>query len=116
MDEAQRALLAAKVEASSAHHGIGLVKLMGRQSGFIAMQASLAAGKSNNSLSSISCFLGIVDACLIPECPFDLYGRHGLFAYLKTILHNKGHAVVCIAEGAGQVFCHPVLKNAKTGF
>lgn len=47
VDEAQRALMAAKVEASSAHHGIGLVKLMGRQSGFIAMQASLAAGKLN---------------------------------------------------------------------
>jgi len=88
VDEAQRALLAAKVEASSARNGIGLVKLMGRQSGFIAMQASLAAG--------------IVDACLIPESPFDIYGKHGLFAYLKNILKNKGHAVVCVAEGAGQ--------------
>eukprot|EP00983_Pelagomonas_calceolata_P014885 472238-Pelagomonas_calceolata.AAC.6 len=45
VEEAQRALLAAKVEASSAHHGIGLVKLMGRQSGFIAMQASMASGE-----------------------------------------------------------------------
>lgn len=44
VEEAQRALLAAKVEASSARHGIGLVKLMGRQSGFIAMQASMASG------------------------------------------------------------------------
>lgn len=44
MEEAQRALLAAKVEASSAYKGIGLVKLMGRQSGFIAVQASLASG------------------------------------------------------------------------
>ena len=53
MEEAQRALLAAKVEASSAFRGIGLVKLMGRQSGFIAMQASMASG--------------VVDVCLIPE-------------------------------------------------
>jgi 6-phosphofructokinase 1 len=44
VEEAQRALLAAKVEASSAHNGLGLVKLMGRQSGFIAMQASMASG------------------------------------------------------------------------
>eukprot|EP00967_Tisochrysis_lutea_P131155 scaffold227693_cov21-Tisochrysis_lutea.AAC.2 len=46
VEEAQRALLAAKVEASSARKGIGLVKLMGRQSGFIAMQASMASGES----------------------------------------------------------------------
>ena len=44
VEEAQRALMAAKVEATSAFKGIGLVKLMGRQSGFITMQASLASG------------------------------------------------------------------------
>lgn len=44
VEEAQTALLAAKVEASSADQGIGLVKLMGRSSGFIAMQASMASG------------------------------------------------------------------------
>lgn len=44
VEEAQRALLAAKVEASSAYQGIGLVKLMGRQSGFIALQSSMASG------------------------------------------------------------------------
>ena len=44
MEEAQRALLAAKVEASSAWNGVGLVRLMGRQSGYIAMQASMASG------------------------------------------------------------------------
>lgn len=44
VEEAQRALLAAKVEASSARNGLGVVKLMGRQSGFIAMQASMASG------------------------------------------------------------------------
>lgn len=52
VEEAQRALLAAKVEASSARKGIGLVKLMGRQSGFIAMQASMASG-----VSAIFCVL-----------------------------------------------------------
>jgi 6-phosphofructokinase len=44
VEQAQEALLAAKVEAGSAYHGIGVVKLMGRSSGFIAMQASLASG------------------------------------------------------------------------
>ena len=44
VEEAQHALLAAKVEASSASNGVGLVRLMGRQSGFIAMQASMASG------------------------------------------------------------------------
>lgn len=45
VEESQRALMAAKVEASSACYGIGLVKLMGRESGFIAMEASLSSGR-----------------------------------------------------------------------
>lgn len=44
VEEAQRALLAAKVESSSASNGVGLVRVMGRQSGYIAMQASMASG------------------------------------------------------------------------
>ncbi|KAK9833229.1 hypothetical protein WJX74_010935 [Apatococcus lobatus] len=88
VEEAQRALLAAKVEASSAFSGIGLVKLMGRSSGFIAMQASMASG--------------VVDVCLIPEVPFSLDGEMGLYAYVRTLLDHKGHAVICVAEGAGQ--------------
>lgn len=88
VEESQRALLAAKVEASSGYKGVGIVKLMGRDSGFIAMQASLASG--------------VVDVCLIPEVPFNLYGDHGLFAYIEKVLNEQGHAVICIAEGAGQ--------------
>ncbi|CAG9463338.1 unnamed protein product [Pedinophyceae sp. YPF-701] len=88
VEEAQKALMAANVEATSAHRGVGLVKLMGRQSGFIAMQASLASG--------------VVDACLIPEVPFHLDGEAGLLAYLEKVIKRKGHAVVCVAEGAGQ--------------
>ena len=52
VEEAQTALLAAKVEAISADQGIGLVKLMGRSSGFIAMQASMASGNLPHLLSS----------------------------------------------------------------
>lgn len=108
VEEAQRALISAKVEASSAYRGVGLVKLMGRQSGFLAVNASLASG--------------VVDVCLIPEVPFTLHGPNGLHAYLEKVLSKKGHAVVCVAEGAGQDILasgeqkfdasgNPVLKN-----
>ncbi|KAL4540856.1 hypothetical protein Ndes2526B_g05416 [Nannochloris sp. 'desiccata'] len=85
VEEAQNALMAAKVEANSGYRGVGLVKLMGRRSGFIAVQASLASG--------------LVDICLIPEVPFRI---DAVVAYLETILERKGHAVICIAEGAAQ--------------
>ncbi|PSC69047.1 phosphofructokinase family [Micractinium conductrix] len=88
VEEAQKAILAAKVEASSAYQGIGIVKLMGRQSGFITVSAALASG--------------IVDAVLIPEVKFTLDGEKGLFAYLERIMQEKGHCVLCVAEGAGQ--------------
>lgn len=41
--------------------------------------------------------------CLIPEVPFKLHGETGMFAYLEKVLSEKGHAMVCVAEGAGQV-------------
>ena len=41
--------------------------------------------------------------CLIPEVPFALKGSKGLFAYVEKVLEEKGHCVMCIAEGAGQV-------------
>ncbi|KAL4440737.1 hypothetical protein ABPG77_000446 [Micractinium sp. CCAP 211/92] len=88
VEEAQKAILAAKVEASSAYKGIGMVKLMGRQSGFITVSAALASG--------------LVDAVLIPEVQFTLDGPGGLFAYLERIMETKGHCVVAVAEGAGQ--------------
>ncbi|GAU49978.1 hypothetical protein TSUD_238010, partial [Trifolium subterraneum] len=74
--------------AHSAYHGIGIVKLMGRSSGFIAMQSSLASGQ--------------IDICLIPEVPFNLHGPHGVLSHLKYLIESKGSAVVCVAEGAGQ--------------
>ncbi|CAM8921961.1 unnamed protein product [Rhodiola kirilowii] len=88
VEEAQRAINSAYIEAHSAYHGIGLVKLMGRNSGFIAMQASLASGQ--------------IDICLIPEVPFTLHGPNGVLKHLKFLIETKGSAVVCIAEGAGQ--------------
>ncbi|KAL8143448.1 hypothetical protein V2J09_016480 [Rumex salicifolius] len=88
VEEAQRAINSAYIEAHSAYHGIGLVKLMGRSSGFIAMYASLSSGQ--------------VDICLVPEVPFNLHGPHGVLTHLEQLLHTKGSAVICLAEGAGQ--------------
>ena len=86
--EAVKAINAAYVEASSAFRGVGLVKLMGRQSGFIAVQSSLASGE--------------VDVCLIPESSFDLEGRHGLLAHIDRVVESNGYCVVVVAEGAYQ--------------
>ncbi|GJN17733.1 hypothetical protein PR202_gb04828 [Eleusine coracana subsp. coracana] len=88
VEEAQRAINAAHVEASSAENGIGLVKLMGRYSGFIAMYATLASRD--------------VDCCLIPESPFYLEGPGGLFEYIDRRLKENNHMVIVVAEGAGQ--------------
>lgn len=88
VEEAQRAINAAHVEAESAENGIGLVKLMGRYSGFIAMYATLASRD--------------VDLCLIPESPFYLEGEGGLLEYVEKRLKEDGHMVIVVAEGAGQ--------------
>ncbi|KAK7379957.1 hypothetical protein VNO78_32235 [Psophocarpus tetragonolobus] len=88
VEEAQRAINAAHVEAESVENGIGVVKLMGRHSGFIAMYATLASRD--------------VDCCLIPESPFYLEGPGGLYEYIEKRLKENGHMVIVIAEGAGQ--------------
>ncbi|XP_042437429.1 ATP-dependent 6-phosphofructokinase 6-like [Zingiber officinale] len=88
VEEAQRAINAAHVEAESVENGIGVVKFMGRHSGFIAMYATLASRD--------------VDCCLIPESPFYLEGKGGLFEYIEKRLKDNGHMVIVVAEGAGQ--------------
>ncbi|CAM0951366.1 unnamed protein product [Alopecurus aequalis] len=88
VEEAQRAINSAYIEARSAYHGIGLVKLMGRSTGFIAMHASLSSGQ--------------IDVCLTPEVSFTLDGEHGVLAHVEHLLKTKGFCVVCVAEGAGQ--------------
>ncbi|KAG6520417.1 hypothetical protein ZIOFF_017472 [Zingiber officinale] len=90
VEEAQRVINSAYVEARSAYHGIGLVKLMGRSSGFIAMHASLSSGQ--------------IDICLIPEVPFKLEGSNGVLQHLEHLIKTKGNAVICVAEGAGQEY------------
>lgn len=87
VEEAQRPIKCAKIEAKSAINGIGLVKLMGRHSGQIAMFATLASRD--------------VDCCLIPEVKFELEGKSGLFQYIDDKLKTKKHMVIVVAEGAG---------------
>jgi 6-phosphofructokinase 1 len=87
---ATRAIAAAHVESTGAPNGVGLVKLMGRHSGFIAASAAMAKRDAN--------------FVLIPESDFDLEGPHGLLAMVEKRLEERKHAVIVVAEGAGQKF------------
>ena len=86
------AVKSAHTEARGARNGLGLVKLMGRDSGFIACSAALATGEAN--------------FVLIPEVPFALDGEHGLLALVESRIRARGHAVIIAAEGAGQDLIH----------
>ncbi len=102
VDACSSIITAAHVEAKGACNGIGLVKLMGRDSGFIAAHATLANPVAN--------------FCLVPELDFALEGDHGLFKAIERRLRaGKGHAVVVVAEGAGQQFfkAAPVVRDAS---
>ncbi|MCA9523374.1 MAG: ATP-dependent 6-phosphofructokinase [Myxococcales bacterium] len=92
---------AAHVEAKGAPNGIGLVRVMGRHSGYIAAQAALASREAN--------------LVLIPEQLFDLEGRCGIFRYLEKRIEEKGHAVVVVAEGAGQEHFPPAEQTDASG-
>ena len=91
VEKATESIRCAHVEALGAPGGIGMVKLMGRESGFIAAQASLA--------------LKEVNFVLVPEAPFELHGPDGFLAKLKERLQHRQHAVIVVAEGAGQDLC-----------
>ncbi|XP_004236642.1 ATP-dependent 6-phosphofructokinase 2 [Solanum lycopersicum] len=99
VEMAQQAINAAHVEAESAVNGIGLVKLMGRSTGHIALHATLSSRD--------------VDCCLIPEIDFYLEGKGGLFEFLEDRLKEMGHAVLVVAEGAGQDII-PRTESQKT--
>lgn len=83
--EAEVVIDRAHVEAKSTPRGVGLVKLMGREAGFIAAAATIASGE--------------VNFALIPEVPFTL---EELLPKLERRLDARGHAVIVVAEGAGQ--------------
>lgn len=86
--EAVHALTAAHIEARDAVDGVGVVKVMGRESGFIAAHTALARNDAN--------------FVLIPELPFEMTGENGLLAHLERRLDSRHHAVILAAEGAGQ--------------
>jgi 6-phosphofructokinase 1 len=88
VEKARQILDCAHNEARSAFNGVGLVKVMGRDAGFIAALATLASQE--------------VNFCLIPEVPFALEGRRGFLETLRRRLDARHHAVVVAAEGAGQ--------------
>ncbi len=104
---ATEAIRAAHAEADSAPNGLGLVKVMGRHSGFIACYAALAKSDAN--------------FVLIPEVSFTLDGPRGLLAAIEDRLKRRGHAVIVVAEGAGQSLLEECPKttdasgNARLG-
>jgi 6-phosphofructokinase 1 len=88
VEEAVKVLDCAHTEARSVHNGLALVKLMGRHAGFIAAGATVANQDVNFTL--------------IPEVPFKLDGPNGFLLAVKERLKKRAHAVVVVAEGAGQ--------------
>ena len=88
VDKAVEVVAAAHMEAHSAINGIGLVKLMGRESGFIAAHTALASHE--------------VNFVLIPEVPFNLEGYNGFLSHLEARIAKSKHAVIVVAEGAMQ--------------
>ncbi|MFC1509126.1 ATP-dependent 6-phosphofructokinase [Candidatus Omnitrophota bacterium] len=84
-------------EARGAYNGVAVVKLMGRYSGFIAAMAAVANGDAN--------------FVLVPEIPFDLDGENGFLKILEQRLESRKHALIVVAEGAGQ----NLLKDASSG-
>jgi 6-phosphofructokinase 1 len=90
VEDAAKVIRSAHVEATGAPNGIGIVKLMGRYSGFIAAHAAMASRE--------------VNFVLIPEADFDLEGPLGLLAAVEKRIKERGHGVIVVAEGAGQRF------------
>ena len=88
LEKAREVIQGAHVEAKGVPNGVGLVKLMGRYAGFIAAGATLASQEVNYTL--------------VPEVPFELDGPEGFLAALEERLEERGHAVIVLAEGAGQ--------------
>jgi 6-phosphofructokinase 1 len=81
-------ITAAHAEARSVYNGLGIVKLMGRDSGFISAYATLANP--------------VVNFCLVPEDDWSIDGPNGLLKAVERRFRRKSHAVIAVAEGAGQ--------------
>jgi len=101
IEKAKVVIDSAHVEAHCVHNGISIVKVMGRDSGFIAAGASLASQEVNFTL--------------VPEIPFELEGDCGLLAALHRRLLHRHHAVIVVAEGAGQHLLPPAEERDASG-
>ena len=99
IQESVRTIRAANVEANCNLNGIGLVKLFGRSSGFVAMLSTLAARD--------------VNICLIPEIPFNLYGDNGLLDFIFQRIKIKEHCVIVVSDGAKFSVKDYKTKNGK---
>lgn len=100
--QAAEVIRSAHVEAKGTPHGIGLVKLMGRDSGFIAASATVANP--------------VVNFCLVPEVKFELEGERGLLRALeRRFAAGKSHAVIVAAEGAGQELLEGAEERDASG-
>jgi 6-phosphofructokinase 1 len=88
-------------EARGARDGIGLVKLMGRDAGFICTHSTIASNE--------------VNFCLIPEVPFRMDGSGGLLDALHQRLAKRHHAMITVSEGAGQEFFKEDKKYDSSG-
>ena len=98
---AAQSIKAAKIEAEAAINGVGLVKVMGRHAGFIACYSAIANHDA--------------DFVLIPEVPFAIDGDNGLLAHVRRRVQSKGHAVLVVAEGAGQEHLQTVTETDASG-
>ena len=102
VSEASKILSNAHNEAQSVENGIALVKLMGRRAGFVAAGATVSSQD--------------VNFALLPELPFKLDGPNGFLAALKERVMNRSHALIVVAEGAGQdLFTADELKKDDSG-
>jgi len=99
--EAVKSITSAHTESRGSYNGVGLVRLMGRHSGFIACYSALA--------------MNDVNYVLIPEVSFKLRGENGFLPTLKKRLKNRGHAVIIVAEGAGQEYLEDTDKTDASG-
>lgn len=88
VETAAMAIRGAHIEATGAPWGIGLVKVMGRDAGYIAAQSALSCQE--------------VNFVLVPEDPFDIHGEKGFLVALEERMRDRGNAVIVVAEGAGQ--------------
>ena len=101
VEAATQSIQCAHTEATGVYNGVGMVKLMGRESGFIAAQATLA--------------LKEVNFVLVPEAPLELEGEDGLLPALERRLTARHHAVIVVAEGAGQELCRQEQGTDASG-